>query len=397
MPKQPSFPEFVSLIAMMTAIIALAIDAMLPALPNIGQDLGVQRENNSQLVISTLFLGLALGQLIFGPLSDSAGRKPPIFIGFALFIVGCLMSLFAPNFATMLAGRFLQGLGVSAPRSVSLALVRDLYEGDKMAEVMSYVMTVFILVPMIAPAYGQFIMGLASWRAIFTSFIILAVLTSLWFALRQGETLSKDKRRPFSFKQIYSASKEIISTRAALGYTLAAGFISGAFLGYLNSAQQIFQDQYKLGNLFPLYFAIISLSLGAASFINARLVTRYGMKRLATTSLNVMTLFSVAGFIIALIQAGNPPLWQFMIYLLLTFFCVGILFGNLNALAMQPLGHIAGIGAAIVGALSTFISIPLGTWIGLSFNNTILPLIAGLAILGAISVGVVWWVQNDSK
>lgn len=388
------FAEFVSLMALMISIVALSIDAMLPALPAIGQDLAVQRANDNQLIISALFLGLALGQLIYGPLSDSIGRKTPIFVGFGIFILGCLLSLFAPSYPVMLLGRFLQGLGVAGPRSVSLALVRDLFEGNKMAKVMSYVMTVFILVPMIAPAYGQAIIVLANWRAIFTSFIILALITSLWFALRQAETLHVTKRTPLSLTRVLTASKEIMTNKTVLGYTLAAGLISGAFLGYLNSAQQIFQEHYQLGNRFPLFFAIISIALGVASFTNAQLVMRYGMKRLANTALNALTVLSTIALIIALWQAGIPPLWQFMVYLLLAFFCVGILFGNLNSLAMQPLGHIAGIGAALVGSVSTLISVPLGTWIGLSYNNTVVPLIVGLAVLAGLSVVVIWLAER---
>ncbi len=391
--KSTSFAEFVALIALMISLVALSIDAMLPALPKIGQDLGVLRANDNQLVISAFLLGLAVGQLFYGPLSDSIGRKKPIFIGFGIFIVGCLLSLFAPSYPIMLAGRVLQGLGMAGPRAVSTALVRDLYEGDKMAKVMSYVMTVFILVPMIAPAYGQAIIAWAGWRAIFASFIALSLITSLWFAFRQAETLGLEKRKPFSMKRILYVSKEVITTKVAFAYTLAAGLISGAFLGYLNSAQQIFQDQYQLANRFPLFFAIIAIALGVASFVNAQLVMRYGMKRLAKLSLNTLTVFSVIAFFIAFAQQGNPPLWQLMTYLMISFFCVGILFGNLNALAMEPLGHVAGIGSAIVGSLSTLISVPLGTWVGLSYNNTILPLITGLAVLGALSILVMRWAE----
>lgn len=392
--SKPPFAEFVVLIALMTSIIALSIDAMLPALPAIGQDLGVKGANSKQLIVSLLFLGLALGQIVYGPLSDSVGRKPPIYAGFILFILGSLLSLFATNFQLMLVGRFLQGLGVAGPRAVSLALVRDRYEGAAMARVMSYVMTVFILVPMLAPAYGQAILLWANWRWIFASFIILAVLTMLWFFFRQAETLPKEKRKVFSFKGMLLATAEILRTRTSLAYILAAGLVSGAFLGYLNSAQQIFQEQYQLATLFPLYFAIVALALGGASFVNAQLVMRFGMKLMATRALYFMAGLSLTAFTLALLFTGHPPLALFMAYLLTTFFCVGILFGNLNALAMQPLGHIAGLGAAIVGSLSTLISVPLGMLIGLSYNGTIIPLLAGLAILASMAVIIVRWAEH---
>ena len=379
---------------MMTSLVALSIDAMLPALPEIGRDLGVQRDNDNQLIISLLFLGLAGGQLIYGPISDRTGRKPAIYAGYGLFIIGCLLSLLATSFPMMLVGRVIQGIGVAGPRIVTIALVRDQYEGRAMARVMSFVMTVFILVPIIAPAVGQGLLLVAHWRAIFGLYLGLALMTGLWFALRQPETLSPDRRIPFSWRRIAAAIREILANRIAFGYTLAAGLVSGAFIGYLNSAQQIFQDQYKLGPQFPLYFAILALSLGSASFLNARLVMRYGMRPLSSRSLLAMAGFSILFGAIAYVLAGHPPLWALMTYFLLTFFCVGILFGNLNALAMEPLGHIAGVGAAVVGALSTLISLLLGTLIGQGYNGTVLPLVGGFMILSIASGIVMRWIKG---
>ena len=390
----PSFAEFVIIISLMMSLTALSIDAMLPALPQIGGELQVQSANGPQLVVSALFLGLALGQLFFGPLSDSTGRKPAIYSGLSLFVVGSLISVFAVNFPMMLAGRLVQGAGVSAPRAVGLALVRDRYEGRAMAQVMSFVMTVFILVPMIAPALGQALLFVAGWRSIFGVFILLALITLLWFALRMPETLALEDRASFSLRRILSATREIFHIRPAIGYTVTAGLISGAHLGYLSSAQQIFQEQYQLGELFPIVFAIIAFAIGFASFLNARLVMRFGMRLLVRRSLIVIIGLSIVALGIALFTRGQPPLWLLMIYLMLTFFCVGILFGNQNALAMEPLGRIAGIGAAVVGALSTFLSVPAGTMIGQSYNGTIIPLVAGIAILASVSLLVVRWIEQ---
>lgn len=391
----PSFAEFVILVSMMMALTALSIDAMLPALSQIGSDLNVQNANDRQLVVSMIFLGLAFGQLFFGPLSDKTGRKPAIYAGYSLFIAGSLLSMFSASFPMMLFGRLLQGAGVSAPRAVTLALVRDQYEGRAMARVMSFVMTVFILVPMIAPIMGQTILLFSGWRSIFGAFILLAAFTLLWFALRMPETLAAEDRAPFSLERIIGATREILRTRIALGYTVTAGLVSGAHLGYLNSAQQVFQEQYALGELFPLFFAIIAFSIGLASFLNARLVVRFGMRLLVRWALLVIFGLSIAIFGIALLSAGQPPLWLFMVYLMLVFFCIGILFGNMNALAMEPLGHIAGIGAAVVGSLSTLISVLLGTMIGRSYNGTILPLVAGIGILTGLALIVVRWVEAD--
>lgn len=387
--REPSYAEFVVLVSLMTSLAALSIDAMLPSLPQIGTDLQVQNVNDRQLVISVLFLGMAIGQLFFGPLSDHTGRKPAIYAGYALFIAGALLSIFAYSFNVMLMGRLLQGVGISSSRAVTLALVRDRYAGRAMARVMSFVMTVFILVPVLAPAFGQAVLIFSGWRSIFLSFIFLAIITLVWFGLRMPETLAQKNRSSFSLPQIFGAIRAIIKIRIALGYTITVGLIHGMFLGYLNSTQQIFQEQYALGTSFPLYFAILSLSLGMASLTNARMVMSFGMRFLVGRSLTFIFGLSILAFGVAWLTAGQPSLWVLMPYLMMIFFGIGILFGNLNALAMEPLGHLAGIGAAVVGSLSTLISMVLGTMIGRSYNGTILPLFASIVILSGLSILIV--------
>ncbi len=394
MKTRPSFAEFVVLVSFMMALTALSIDAMLPALSQIGSDLQVQNANDRQLVISMIFLGLSFGQLFFGPLSDSTGRKPAIYFGLGMFMAGTALSMFAVNFTMMLAGRLVQGVGVSAPRAVTLALVRDQFAGRAMARVMSFVMTVFILVPMLAPSIGQAILQLSGWRTIFGSYLLLAIIALVWLALRQPETLASENRAPFTGRRIIKATQVIIKNRLALGYTVTAGLVSGAFIGYLNSAQQIFQEQYELGARFPVYFGVIASSIGLASLLNSRLVMGLGMRFLVRNSLLIIFILSAVALGGAVFLAGQFPLWIFMAYLMLTFFCVGVLFGNLNALAMEPLGHVAGIGAAVVGALSTFISFVLGTLIGQSYNGTILPLMIGLAVLSGLSLLVMRWAET---
>lgn len=389
--KELPFAEFVLIISLMISLTALSIDAMLPALPEIGSDLGVQNANDRQLVVSVLFLGLALGQMFFGPLSDSIGRKRAIYAGYVLYIGGALLSLLAANFTVMLLGRLLQGVGVSAPRAITLALVRDRYEGRVMARVMSFVMTVFILVPMLAPTLGQVILLVADWRAIFVSFIAIALVSVTWFAVRMPETLALEDRAPFSVHRVVGATWKILKIRVALGYTISAGLIGGAFLGYLNSAQQIYQEMYGLDDLFPLFFAIVALALGFASFTNARLVMRFGMRFLIRRALWGILLLAVVALGVALLTDGQPPLWFLMAYLMTSFFGVGVLFGNQNTLAMEPLGHLAGIGAAVVGSLSTLIQMPIGTFIGQNYNATVIPLMMGLAALAAVSILVVEW------
>jgi DHA1 family bicyclomycin/chloramphenicol resistance-like MFS transporter len=386
--------EFVALMATLTALVALSIDMVLPALPAIGATLGVERANDNQLIVSLLFLGFGLGQLFYGPLSDATGRKPAAYVGLALFTVGCMLALFARTFPLMLAGRFLQGIGVAGPRTITLALVRDRFEGRAMARVMSLIMGVFILVPIVAPAIGQAILGVSGWRAIFGVYLAMGLIAFIWFAVRQEETLPRDRRMPFSLGRMAAATREVVTNRKSIGYTIASGYVFGAFLGYLTSAQQILQQQYALGTQFPLYFAMLAVAIGGASFVNASLVVRCGMRALSNWSLRGICIVSVVFTAIASTGSGHPPLWMFMTYLMVTFFGIGLLFGNLNALAMQPLGHIAGTGAAVVGATSMLISLVLGTYIGQSYNGTVLPLVVGFAVLSAFSIIAAWWAES---
>ncbi|HKQ95634.1 MAG TPA: multidrug effflux MFS transporter [Aestuariivirgaceae bacterium] len=392
--KGEARPEFVVLVAFMISLVALSIDAMLPALPAIASELAARRDNDRQLVISALFLGLAAAQMVYGPLSDSFGRKNTIYAGIWLFIAGCCISIFAPTFDLMLLGRFLQGAGAAAPRVVSVAMVRDLYQGRAMARVMSLTMTVFILVPVFAPLLGQLVLEVAPWRAIFVLLLVLAVGVLLWFWRRQAETLPRERRAPFSLLRIGRAIVETCTNRVAFGYTLAAGFMFGAFVGYLNSSQQIFQDLYRQGDLFPVYFGALALSIGVSSALNARLVMRLGMRYLCNLALRVLVAASLVFALVTVLAAGIPPLAVVVAYLLVCFFCVGVLFGNFNALAMEPLGHIAGVASAVIGSLTTFVSLTLGTVIGAHFDGTLFPLAFGFAALGVASIATVYWTER---
>ena len=389
----PGALEFVVLVALMTSMVALSIDAMLPALPVIAGDLDVSRLNDSQYVITLFFAGMAGGQIFFGPLSDSIGRRPAIVAGLLLFAAGCLLSMFAASFAQMLLGRFLQGLGAAGPRIVSIALVRDRYQGRGMARVMSLVMTVFILVPVFAPAVGQGILVWADWRAIFGLFLLLALLAGGWFWIRQPETLRAEQRSVFSLSRLLLDTLAILRLRAAFGYSLTMGCIFGAFVGYLSSSQQIFQVQYGLGRLFPLYFGILASVIGCASLVNARLVMRFGMRRLARYALSAMSLAGLLFCGLAWIYDGHPQLLLLMAYLVFQFFLFGTLFGNLNALAMEPLGHIAGLGSAVVGSLSTLISVGFGVLIAGAYDGTVMPLTLGLAVLAIGGLACLRWTE----
>lgn len=387
--KELGLAEFVTLMASLTSLVALSIDAMLPALAQIGTELGATDPQQPHLIVSIFFLGMAFGQMFFGPFSDTKGRRAAILLGLIIFAVGTLICAVAHTMEVMLIGRIVQAFGVSGPRIAALAVVRDKYEGEAMARVMSFMMMVFILMPMVAPLIGQGIMAVGSWRHIFTFFLVTALVIGCWFFLRQTETLPKTKRQPFNWQSFIASSKYILTNPMVMGYTLGSGFIFGGFLAYISASQTIFQFIYKTGDMFPLYFALLAFAVGFASFVNGKLVMRFGMFRLSNLAL---VGFLVGGALLAF-QAhhfdGVPPLWMFVTNMFIAFFCVGILFGNLSAIAMQPLGHMAGLGAAIINSLSGLISVPIAIFIGHFISQSVLPvglgfvlstLLAGLAI-----------------
>ncbi len=380
--------------ALMISLVALSIDSMLPALPHIASDLGAADQNDGQLIISFMFLGFGLGQILYGPLSDSLGRKRAIYAGIAVFIFGCSLSLVATNFTLMLCGRVLQGVGAASPRIVSTALIRDQYEGRAMARIMSMVMAVFIIVPAIAPAIGQTIVLLSHWRAIFGMLMIQALVAVTWLALRQPETLTADRRVPLTFSAVFNSVRAVCREPVSMGYALTAGLIFGAFIGYLSSAQQIFQEVYKVGELFPVYFGALALSLGLASLVNSKLVMRFGMRRISYTALLTLCALALGFVVLAFMRNGHPPLTWFMMFLLMAFYCIGTLFGNFNAMAMEPLGRVAGAGAAVVGSVSTLVSLVLGTVIGQAYNGTVLPMVLGFAVLALVALALMYGVER---
>lgn len=379
-----SFTEFIVLMALMMSLVALSIDAMLPALSQIGESLNVTESNKLQLIVSTMFLGLALGQLLFGPLSDSFGRRPIIFIGYFIFTIGSVVSVFATDLTVLLLGRFLQGFGVAAPRVLTTTIVRDQFSGREMAKVMSFIMMIFILVPMVAPLIGQAILLVSTWRMIFIVVLLVGLVSLLWFYWRQPETLEEENRIPFSVIGLAKTAKQVLLQPITLGYTLISGVVLSAFLGYLSSAPQLFQIKYALGEWFSVYFALLALSLGVASFLNGKIVVKYGMKLLVKVALIILAGLSISALCISVYWQGLPPLLLITIYFVLSFLCIGILFGNIQALAMEPLGKMAGTGAAVIGSVSTLVALPAGVYIGQSFSGTAYPLLIAFSACSII-------------
>lgn len=389
MAKQLSRAEFIVLVALLSSIMAFSTDAMLPAMPEMAQAFGLEDANRIQLIISTFMLGAGFGQLFFGPFADYRGRKTAILTGLVLFIAGSIIAMNTQDFTTMLAARFLQGIGVAGPRTASIAMVRDLFAGRGMARVMSFVSAVFILVPALAPAIGQAIMTRFGWASVFGAFIVMAIVSFGWMALRQPETNPPQNRRTFSWQDLFAAARTVISNRHTMVYTITGGLFFGSFISYLSSAQQIFDGIFGVGERFPFYFAIMALSIGAASMLNAKLVMKYGMRRLTMISLVSVSTLSFAYLALVLAYPQAVTLGSFLAWGMSSFFFLGIVFGNVNALAMEPMGKIAGVAAALIGAISSTMAVAIGVPLGAAFNGTIIPLVAGFAVLKLLAVIVI--------
>lgn len=377
--------EFIALMASLMSLVALSIDALLPALPQIGSAVGVINANDNQLLITMIFLGLGFGQLIFGPLSDSFGRKRIVYFGFVVFFIASIICVTTKSFEVMIIGRILQGLGLSSPRSLTLSMIRDSYSGDYMAKIISIVVMFFILIPVVAPTLGQFLINFFNWESIFYFNLIFGIFIMIWFWLRQPETLPKENRIKFTSHLFIDGTKEFFKHKDAVAFTFVSGFITGSFMVYLSTSQQIFQEQYNLADMFPYIFASLAISVGFATFLNSRLVVKFGMYKIAFTSCIAYALISVL-YVIIFSSGRNPSITILIGFFALQFFAVGFLFGNLRALAMQPLGHIAGIGAAINGFISTVLAVPIANYIGSFVKTSVLPLFIGFSVFGVLSV-----------
>ncbi len=388
--------EFVALMASLMAIVALAIDALLPALDIIGHSVGIQVEADNQLLITMIFLGLGFGPLLFGPISDSLGRKPVVYMGLLCFIGASFLCVFSKSLEVMIIGRILQGVALSAPRTISIAMIRDTHSGDYMARIMSFVTVVFMIVPIIAPAMGKLILDTYNWEAIFYVQIGFALLIALWFWRRQPETLKSENRIPMTLNLFSDGIRELVKHKTTIGYTLISGFIVGSFLVYLSTAQQIFQYQYDLKDEFPYIFAGIAISISIATFLNGSLVVKYGMDKLITISL--ISYFAISlTYVVLFYGKANPSIEILLLFFGSQFFAISFLFGNLRSAAMQPIGHIAGIGSAITGCISTVMSVPIGTYIGKFVDTTTLPLFIGFSVCSALAILVLGYLKLSNK
>ena len=390
--KGPGFPEFVALIAMMMALNALAIDAMLPALPAIGDALGVASENSRQWVITAYLLGFGGAQLIYGPLADRFGRKPVLMAGLALYVLFSVLAAFSPSFELLIAARVGTGIGAAALRVLAVSIVRDRYSGRTMARVMSLSFLVFLGVPILAPALGQLILTVAPWPWVFGVLAVGGAAFAVWAALRLPETLHPEDRMPIRVGRIASAFRIALTSRRSMGYTLAITAISGALFGFINSSQQIFFDVFHEPGLFTLVFGAVAGGIAVASLLNARLVERLGSRLISHTALLGFIAMSAIHAVVAL--TGHETIWTFAVLQALTMFCFGFIAGNFGAMAMEPMGHIAGTASSAQGFISTTGGATLGFVIGQQFNGSTVPMAIGFIALGLAALVFVLFAER---
>jgi len=379
--------EFIALAAALMALNALAIDIMLPGLQQIGASLGIVEENHRQLVITAYVAGFGLAQLAFGPLSDRFGRRGPLLFGMVVYVIAALAAAMAPSFAILLLMRFVQGLGAAATRVIAVSIVRDRFGGRQMAEIMSLVFMVFMIIPVVAPGIGQLVLFMGNWHLIFLFMGAIAAAITIWTYLRLPETLHPEYRRPLTARSVLQGFGIVLSNRIALWYTLATMVVFGALFGFINSAQQIYVGIYGLGVWFPVLFAGLAGMMAVSSFVNSRLVVRYGMRRLSHTALCGFFVVSTIWFVASLF--GNLPLVFFVLLFALAMFQFGWIGSNFNALAMEPLGHVAGTASSVLGFLQTLGGGIIGATIGQAFNGTTTPLAAGYCAVSALAIVMV--------
>ncbi|PTD17636.1 MFS transporter [Sphingomonas fennica] len=381
------FREFVALVAALMAINALGIDSMLPALPAIGDALGIHNENQRQWIIAAYVFGFGSMQLVYGPLADRFGRKPVLIASMSLFTAMSVLAAFSWDFPSIIAARVAQGVFAAASRVLAVSIVRDRFSGRQMARVMSLSFIVFLAVPILAPSIGQFILLFAPWRGIFLFLAFFGALLVLWAGLRLPETLHPEDRRPISAGKIASAARVVIGNRYSRGYTLASTMLFGSLMGFINSVQQIFTDIFHEPKLFPVIFASMAASMGFTSYLNSRIVEQLGTRFVSHWAL--IGFIASAGAHSAIALSGHETMLSFALLQAATMACFGLAGSNFGSMAMEPVGHIAGTASSIQGFTSTLGGAALGIVIGQLYDGTTVPVTLGYLVLGLVALVIV--------
>jgi MFS transporter, DHA1 family, multidrug resistance protein len=393
--SHPPFVEFVLLIALVMALGSMSIDNLLPAFEPIRTAFGVPDANEMQLILTSYMAGFAVMQIVWGPLSDVVGRRPVLMAGLALYTVGTLVAIVAKSYEMLLFARIVQGLGGAATRVLAVTIVRDRFSGREMARVMSLTIMVFIIVPVFAPALGSLFLLLGGWRLIFVSMLALVLILVSWFGLRMPETLHPEYRMPLSLKAVGRGVAKTASNRVAVGYATAMALSMASLMSYLNSTQQVFETTiYGLGHGFVLVFGAIAICMGCASFANSRLVRRFGMRRLSHAGLLGFIATTSALAAVAVATGGRPPLLVLLPMLAASHFLLSLTMPNFNAMAMEPLGDVAGTASSFIGAYTTLMGALGGLVVGQAFDGTIIPLATGYVCFGVLALGVVLWTEE---
>ena len=382
--KRLSLPEFVALTAALMALNALAIDIMLPALPQMGADFHVAQENDRQLIIVAYMMGFGVSQLFYGPLTDRFGRRSVLFISLFFYVVAAIMCVYASNFELLIWARAFMGASAGGSRVIAVSAARDLYVGRQMAKVMSLVMIVFMSAPIVAPFFGQMMLKYMSWRGIFWALAVFGVVMFTWVLVRMPETLPLDRRVPLNLPTMFRNYWKVIRTREALGYTIASGFLFGGLMSYISSSEQLYHEVYATGDWFALWFAGAAVAMSISNLINSRLVERIGMRPISHFALICFVIVSIIHAIIAM--QGPVPFPLFYTLVILAFFCIGFQGPNYNAIAMEPLGALAGSGAALIGFASSFVSASIGGLVAHQFDGTVTPIFIGHAVVGTLAL-----------
>lgn len=374
--------ERLVLYALLTSLTSLSIDALLPGLRDIGAEVAAAAPLSTQHIITLFILGMAFGELLIGPFSDAVGRKKALLLGLAIYVAGTIIAGLAGALETVVIGRFLQGVGVAGPKIATRAMIRDQFEGDAMARIMSFMFTLFILVPMLAPSLAQGLIVLGGWRSVFAAYLAIAGFLGLWLVVRQPETLPVARRVPFRPALLFLNGCRILSSRRVAFLILATGLVFGAQLLYLSTAADLFFEAYGVRETFPFCFALLATAMGLASFLNARLVQRFGMEKMARAAFMGMASIALLMMLTSICYGGRLPFAMLMTFLYAVFFAIGVLFGNLNAMAMQSLGEVAGFGASLIASGSSLVATLFAIGLGALYDGT-----AGNLSVGFLAAG----------